>query len=193
MAIDDHDGNCLQEDESLSEDRINGGNGAEALTRVELDVAYSSEKLLNLEMLLMQVADRAHDIESVNMGYEDISDESVMKAFESDILSGILDMEVNELQSFMSLLQIEIMEARQNFCQGEHMEDCAATVEEKLHDAEESVKKLQDSVADIREQSSKFERTLALFHNETSKLSISLLHCFFVSVCAYLHDVYSFT
>ncbi|XP_065047152.1 WPP domain-interacting tail-anchored protein 1-like isoform X1 [Musa acuminata AAA Group] len=167
MAIDDHDGNCLQEDESLSEDRINGGNGAEALTRVELDVAYSSEKLLNLEMLLMQVADRAHDIESVNMGYEDISDESVMKAFESDILSGILDMEVNELQSFMSLLQIEIMEARQNFCQGEHMEDCAATVEEKLHDAEESVKKLQDSVADIREQSSKFERTLALFHNET--------------------------
>ncbi|URE14408.1 WPP domain-interacting tail-anchored protein [Musa troglodytarum] len=201
MAIDDHDGNCLQEDESLSEDRINGGNGAEALTRVELDVAYSSEKLLNLEMLLMQVADdvayssekllnlemllmqvadRAHDIETVNMGYEDISDESVMKAFESDILSGILDMEVNELQSFMSLLQIEIMEACQNFCQGEPMEDCAATVEEKLHDAEESVKKLQDRVADIREQSSKFERTLALFHNETrsdenEELEIDLL------------------
>ncbi|RZR72350.1 hypothetical protein BHM03_00012847, partial [Ensete ventricosum] len=167
MAIDDHDGNCLQEDESLSEDRINGGNGAEALTRVELDVAYFSEKLLNLEMLLMHVADRTHDIETVNMGYEDISDESVMKAFESDILSGILDMEVNELQNFMSLLQIEIIEARRNFCQGEHMEDCAATVEKKLHDAEESVKKLQDSVADIREQSSKFERTLALFHNVT--------------------------
>ncbi|RWW84100.1 hypothetical protein BHE74_00007295 [Ensete ventricosum] len=140
---------------------------SEALTRVELDVAYFSEKLLNLEMLLMQVADRTHDIETVNMGYEDISDESVMKAFESDILSGILDMEVNELQNFMSLLQIEIIEARRNFCQGEHMEDCAATVEKKLHDAEESVKKLQDSVADIREQSSKFERTLALFHNVT--------------------------
>ncbi|CAL9064296.1 unnamed protein product [Musa banksii] len=164
MATDDCDDNCLQEDGSLCGEGMNGGNGFEALTRVELDIAYSSEKLLNLEILLMLVVDRANDFEAVSMEYKDISDESVMKAFESDILSGILDMEVKELQSFMCLLQTEIIEAHQQVSQNEHFEESAAKAEEKLHDAEKSVKKLQDSVADILDQSSTFIRTLALCH-----------------------------
>ncbi|CAL9779280.1 unnamed protein product, partial [Musa acuminata subsp. burmannicoides] len=167
MATDDCDDNCLQEDGSLCGEGMNGGNGFEALTRVELDIAYSSEKLLNLEILLMLVVDRANDFEAVSMEYKDISDESVLKAFESDILSGILDMEVKELQSFMCLLQTEIIEAHQQVSQNEHFEESAAKAEEKLHDAERSVKKLQDSVADILDQSSTFIRTLALCHCET--------------------------
>lgn len=179
MATDDCDDNCLQEDGSLCGEGMNGGNGFEALTRVELDIAYSSEKLLNLEILLMLVVDRANDFEAVSMEYKDISDESVMKAFESDILSGILDMEVKELQSFMCLLQTEIIEAHQQVSQNEHFEESAAKAEEKLHDAEKSVKKLQDSVADILDQSSTFIRTLALCHCETSELSICTFALFF--------------
>ncbi|WOK95220.1 hypothetical protein Cni_G03927 [Canna indica] len=166
MATDDSDENYLQEDGLSSGVRTDGGNGAEALTRIELDVAYSSDKLLNLDILLMIVADRANDFEAVNMEYEDMPDESIIEAFESDILSGILDMEVKELENFMSLLQLEIMEARQILYHSGHLEESAAKLEEKLVDAETSVRKLQESVADIQKQSSKFHRTLALCHDE---------------------------
>ncbi|WOK94411.1 WPP domain-interacting tail-anchored protein 1 [Canna indica] len=164
MATVDNDENYLQEDGLSSGVRTDVG--AEALTRIELDVAYSSDKLLNLEILLMIVADRANDFEAMNMEYEDMSDESIMEAFESDILSGILDMEVKELENFMSFLQSEIMEAHQILYHGDHLEEYAAKLEEKLDDAETSVRKLQDSVADIQKQSSKFHRTLALCHDE---------------------------
>ncbi|KAG6486856.1 hypothetical protein ZIOFF_055437 [Zingiber officinale] len=166
MAIDEHDDNSLQEDERAIGIDINEGNAAEALTRIELDVAYSSEKLLNLEILLMLVADRVNDFESWKMEHGDILAESVKKFFESDILCGILCTEVKELQSFMSFLQTEIMETCQNLFDGENFEAITSEVGKKLLDAEKSVRKLQDSIADIQKQSLKFESILALCHVE---------------------------
>ncbi|KAG1335390.1 WPP domain-interacting tail-anchored protein 1 [Cocos nucifera] len=134
----------------------------EVLTRVELDLAYSSEKLLNLEILFMQVSGRASDIEAPITEYvEDISNESIEKALEFDALSGILKAELKELDKFMSSLQMEITDAHKKLYHGDPLEESSTEIEEKLHDAQESLKQFQDVIADIIMQSAKFERTLA--------------------------------
>nr|XP_010915281.1 WPP domain-interacting tail-anchored protein 1 isoform X1 [Elaeis guineensis]XP_010915282.1 WPP domain-interacting tail-anchored protein 1 isoform X1 [Elaeis guineensis]XP_029119014.1 WPP domain-interacting tail-anchored protein 1 isoform X1 [Elaeis guineensis] len=147
---------------TASGERVSKGTAMEVLTRVELDLAYSSEKLLNLEMLFMQVSSRASDIEALITEYvEDISNESIEKAFEFDALSGILNTEVKELDNFMSSLQLEIVDAHQKLSHRDNrLEEQSTEIEEKLHDAQESLKQFQDQIADIRMQSAKFERTL---------------------------------
>ncbi|XP_008782515.2 WPP domain-interacting tail-anchored protein 1 isoform X2 [Phoenix dactylifera] len=156
---------------TASGERVSKESAMEVLTRVELDLAYSSEKLLNLEMLFLQVSSRASDIDAPITEYlEDISNESIEKAFEFDALSGILNTEVKELDSFMSSLQMEIMDAHQKLSHSDHLEESTIEIEGKFHDAQESLKQFQDQIADIRMQSAKFERTLAFAHYEPWKL-----------------------
>ncbi|KAL5974419.1 hypothetical protein ACLOJK_031084 [Asimina triloba] len=137
------------------------GSSGEVLTRVDLDLAYSSEKLLNLDILLMHVEARAGDYEALFMDSEEVSAESIEKALEFDILSGILDSEVKELDNFMISLQEEIMDARERIYLCEHLKEIFTEVEGKLRDSEETLKKLQDQVSDMRMQSSKFQSTIS--------------------------------
>ncbi|XP_010942237.1 WPP domain-interacting tail-anchored protein 1 isoform X2 [Elaeis guineensis] len=167
MAIDSEYDNYMQEDGSSRGERMSEGTAMEVLTRLELDLAYSSEKLLNLEILLMQVSSRASDFEALTTEYEDISNESIEKAFEFDAMSGILNTEVKELDNFMASLQMDIMDAHQKLSHDDHFRESSIKIEEKLLDAQESIKQLQDLVADISMQSAKFERTLSFAHNET--------------------------
>ncbi|PKA52709.1 WPP domain-interacting tail-anchored protein 1 [Apostasia shenzhenica] len=127
---------------------------------MELDLAYSSEKVLNLEILMMQVTDRASDYELQTSSSEELSMDFIEKAFEYDILSGILSSEVKEIESFMSCLQMDILAAHK-FTPSDLLEDSLIEIEEKLYHAEESLRNSIDQVADIRKQSAKFERSLA--------------------------------
>ncbi|KAM0942605.1 putative WPP domain-interacting tail-anchored protein [Dioscorea sansibarensis] len=159
---DDHDGHYLHEDASYNGERKSGGATAwEALTRVELDSAYISEKLLNLEILLMQVETRASDYEGISLENEDIPAESLEMAFEFDILSGILNSEVTELDSFMAFLQTEIMDGRNRLSPDGQIEESVTELEEKLHDAEEHLKQLHTQVADVKFRTANFESLLA--------------------------------
>ncbi|KAA8530491.1 hypothetical protein F0562_005200 [Nyssa sinensis] len=130
----------------------------ELLTRVELDLACSAEKLVNLNIHMMHVATRESDFESFVSEKEHISSDSVKKALEFDFLSGILDSEVRELYNFMSTLQTEIINAREIVSSCEHMGEVFKEIEEKLHDSEESLKQLLDQVSEIRVQSAKLQR-----------------------------------
>lgn len=159
---DDHDGHYLHEDASYNGERKSGGATAwEVLTRVELDSAYISEKLLNLEILLMQVEARASDYEGISLENEDISAESFEMAFEFDILSGIMNSEVTELDSFMAFLQTEIVDARNRLSPDGQIEESLTELEEKLHDAEEHLKQLCTQVADVKFRTANFESLLA--------------------------------
>lgn len=133
------------------------GNAGELLTRVDLDLAYSSEKLLNLDILFMHVADRAGDCEALLIDNDDISGDSLEKALEFDIVSGILYNEVKELDDFMIFLQEEIMDAREKISSCEHLKAAFAEMVEKLHDSEESLKQSQMQVSDMR--GAKFQST----------------------------------
>ncbi|XP_020103151.1 WPP domain-interacting tail-anchored protein 1 isoform X2 [Ananas comosus] len=164
MSVDeDHEDEFYQNKAPPNGERCNWeGTAMEILTRVELELAYSSEKLLNLEILLLEVAGRASDIESINFEDDCVLNDSVEKAFEFDILSGFLDSEVKELDNFMTSLQMEIVDARQKVSHAES----SRKMEVKLHDAEISLKQFRDLVADIRKESVKFESAQYFVRNK---------------------------
>ncbi|XP_058115077.1 WPP domain-interacting tail-anchored protein 1-like isoform X2 [Magnolia sinica] len=137
------------------------GSSGEVLKRVDLDLAYSSEKLLNLKILLMHVEARASDYEALVIESEDVSADSIEKALEFDILSGILDSEVKELDNFMISLQEEIMDARDKISLCENFKETSTEVEGNLHDSEESLKQLQQQVSGMRMLSAKFQSTIS--------------------------------
>ncbi|KAG0471818.1 hypothetical protein HPP92_016364 [Vanilla planifolia] len=143
-------------------ENLTRGAAWEFLTRMDLDIAYSSEKVFNLEMFMTQVADRASDFDFTMGGSEDLSSESIEKAFEFDILSGILNSEAKEIETFMSCLQRDINNARSKFSQSGNSNEISPEIEEKLLKAEEALRCSNDQVSDILKQSGKFERSLAV-------------------------------
>lgn len=144
-----------------SSGRVNGplGNIGEVLARVELDLACSSEKLVNLSVLMMNIASRETDFEDFVSKKEHTSFDSVLvKVLITDLLSGILDSEVIELDKFMDDVQTDIVNARDLVSSCTHLEEYHSEMEEKLHDSEEYLKQSQGQLSEIRMQSIKLQR-----------------------------------
>ncbi|OEL26322.1 WPP domain-interacting tail-anchored protein 1 [Dichanthelium oligosanthes] len=137
-----------------------GGSNVEILTRVELDLAFASEKLLNLEMLVMEIARRATDFEPATFEDESISSETAENAFELDILYGILDAEVKELVNLISSLQDDIKSIEHRV----YEDESGGKVKAKLDAATVTLKQMQELIADIRNESAKFEKAIKFFH-----------------------------
>ncbi|CAL4896353.1 unnamed protein product [Urochloa decumbens] len=137
-----------------------GGSNVEILTRVELDLAFASEKLLNLEMLVMEIARRATDFEPPAFEDESVSSETAENAFELDILYGILDAEVKELVNLISSLQADIRSIEHRV----YEEESGGKVKAKLDAAKATLKQMQELIADIRNESAKFEKAIQFFH-----------------------------
>ncbi|XP_058112435.1 WPP domain-interacting tail-anchored protein 1-like isoform X2 [Magnolia sinica] len=177
MSVDDSNAKDPQagSDDSPAGERTRElGNAGEVLTRLDIGLAYSFEKLLNLDILLMHVADRASHYEALVVENEDASSDSFEKALEFDILSGMLDSEVKELDNFVVSLQERIFDAREKISSCEHSNGTFTESKQKLHDCEESLKQCQDQVAEMRMQSAVFESTIAFggqeyWNNEVSK------------------------
>lgn len=145
-------------------------SNVEILTRVELDLAFASEKLLNLEMLVMEIARRATDFEPPTFEDESISSETAESAFELDILYGILDAEVKELVNLISSLQADIRGIEHRV----YEEESGGKVKAKLDAATMTLKQMQELIADIRNESAKFEKAIQFIHETEGKYS--LLH-----------------
>ncbi|KAI3452162.1 hypothetical protein Pfo_008827 [Paulownia fortunei] len=135
-------------------------SAAEILTRVELDLACSSEKLVNLDILVMHVASRENDFEAFALEEEHTLEGPVEKALEFDLLYGFLDSEVRELESFLSALQTEIVSSREVISSFKQLGDALKEMEEKLQDCEDSLKQSFKQVSDIKVQSANFRRIL---------------------------------
>ncbi|KAL0377649.1 UNVERIFIED_CONTAM: WPP domain-interacting tail-anchored protein 1 [Sesamum radiatum] len=132
-------------------------SAAEVLTRVELDLACSSEKLVNLEILVMHVVSRENDFEAFASEEEHKSEGPVEKALEFDLLYGILDSEVSEVEGFLSALQTEIAGFQASF---KELGDSFKEMEEKFQDCEDSLKHSFEQVAGLKVQSANFRRIL---------------------------------
>ncbi|XWS47529.1 hypothetical protein CRYUN_Cryun14cG0160200 [Craigia yunnanensis] len=145
---------------------VNGelGRASEILTRVELDLTCSSEKLVNLSVLTMHVATRETDFESFMSEKDYMLVDSVEKALEFDLLSGILDSEVKELEKFMESLETDIITSRETISSFKHLEETFFKLEEKLRDSEESLKQSRDQVSEIKMQSTDFQRIISCLH-----------------------------
>lgn len=136
-------------------------NVGEFITGVELDLACASEKLLNLSGFMMHVATKESDFEAFVSREDQTSVDSVEKALEFTLLSGILESEVSELDELIAILQMEIASAQVLLSSYTYLGETFAVMEEKLHDSEQSLKQLQDQVSEIRMQSLKFQRTFS--------------------------------
>ncbi|PQM39418.1 WPP domain-interacting tail-anchored protein 1 [Prunus yedoensis var. nudiflora] len=155
--------------ESVSSDGVIVGelrSVGEVFTRVELDLACASEKLVNLNVLMMHVATKESDFEALASKEEKTSVDSAEKAMEFILLSGILDSEVSELDKLMAILQAEITNAQGLLSLYTCLGETFTVVEDKLCDSEQSLKQLQDQISEIRMQSLKFQRTFSCFDGE---------------------------
>lgn len=141
-------------------------SAGQVLTKVELDFAFVSEKLVNLSLLTMQLGTRENDFESFVSKKEeeepssngDDDDDSAEKALEFDLLSSILNSEVKELESLLGFLHNEIQSARVMISPFQHDGEAFLDLEGKLHDTEQSLGQLMDQVVEMKKQSSNFQR-----------------------------------
>ncbi|KAL5539310.1 hypothetical protein UlMin_046237 [Ulmus minor] len=138
----------------------------EVLTKVDLDLAYSSEKLVNLHGLLVSLLAQENDLEEMAVGNSYTSPEFMEKALGFNLLSGILDSEVRELDSFMVSLQEDIVDVHPKLSSCRHVTGLHV-MEDKLLDSEESLKQTQHQISEVKMQSAKLQRTVSAFahHN----------------------------
>ncbi|KAI7758075.1 hypothetical protein M8C21_033588 [Ambrosia artemisiifolia] len=141
------------------------GVSMEILTKVDLELAYASEKLLNLENLLLYVLSWENDFEA--MSADDVSEEFVEKSLQIDLLFSFLDSEVKELDGSMDSIQVDLVDVSQRVSSCKHLGELCSVVEGKLHDSEDSLKKSQEHVLEMKIKLAKLQMTsLAFNRNE---------------------------
>ncbi|KAD4982986.1 hypothetical protein E3N88_19657 [Mikania micrantha] len=141
------------------------GISMEILTKVDLELAYTSEKLLNLENLMLYVLSWENGLEA--MAVDDVSEEFVEESLKIDLLFSFLDSEVKELDGSMDSIRVDLADAHQRLSLCKHLGELFSVVERKLFDSEDSLKKSQEQVLEMKLKLAKFQMTsLAFNHNE---------------------------
>lgn len=147
---------CNQGSEILEMQELE--NTMKTLTKLELDLAYSSEKLMNLHVLLMCLLGQENDFESMDLENDFIADDSFGKVLAFDFLSCFLDSEVRELDSFMETLGDELVDIRGMIPSCRQSSEVFNLVEEKLHDSEKSLVQSRRQILEVKMQSTKLQR-----------------------------------
>lgn len=153
-------------------------NAWEVLTRAELDLACHSDKLLNLEIFVMHVAARESDFEAFVSEKEATFGDSTKKAFQFDLLSGVLESELNEEENFLVSIQSEIDRTSNKISPYKYKEESFGEIQEKLQDCGKSLKQSFEHVSEMRLQSDKFKRILSSFSGGKRKNYLETPPCF---------------
>lgn len=143
-------------------------NAMEVLTRADLDLAYSSHKLVNLDNLVMLVLAWQNDVKSA-VEYDNFSPEFIEKAMEFDLLNAILISEVRELDCLMGTVQALVTDARHKITSSGKLKDLFIIVESKLHDTEVSLRQSQEHILEMKMQLAKLQMTSLAFNQNECK------------------------
>ncbi|XP_010511916.1 PREDICTED: WPP domain-interacting tail-anchored protein 2-like isoform X3 [Camelina sativa] len=135
------------------------------LTKLEIDSAYTCEKLLNLHVLLMHLLAWDNDLEG--MGTPDSSAASFEKALTFDLLCGILESELKEVDEVLDVLEAQIVDTSYKISSCKHAN--SIVVEGKLAESAESLKQSRGQVSEITLQLAQLRRTLHYIRNGTSE------------------------
>ncbi|KAL3336606.1 hypothetical protein AABB24_029321 [Solanum stoloniferum] len=143
----------------------------EILSRVDLDLAYSDEKLTNLDNLLMSVLACENEVEAISFENDEISPESIEKILSLDHLSIILNSEIRQLDNFLATLQDLVIEATQKIPMRREFSELHVIMENKFHDTEELLRQSKERVLEMKMQLAKLQMTsLAFDQNESGEL-----------------------
>ncbi|XP_024038035.1 WPP domain-interacting tail-anchored protein 1 isoform X1 [Citrus clementina] len=147
-------------------------SAGEVFSQLELHIACSSEKLVNLNILTMHVATRESEFEASAKKREHIlDDDSVETALAFDLLSGLLDSELRELENFITTLEADFVKAHELISSYTELGKASIEMEEKLLDSEDSLQQSRDQISEIKKQSAKFQRTLSALDREGNWIS----------------------
>ncbi|KAE9615718.1 hypothetical protein Lal_00017329 [Lupinus albus] len=125
---------------------------ADVIRNVGIGVACFSEKVSNFSIFVMHMETLEGELET---------SDSVEKVLVFDLLCGVLDSELRELDLFLGTLLAEIAEA------GERVSLSSSSIwHEKLHESEHCLKQSEEQFSEIKKQSSTFERTLSSYKRE---------------------------
>ncbi|XP_048428094.1 WPP domain-interacting tail-anchored protein 2 isoform X2 [Pyrus x bretschneideri] len=144
------------------------------LTKVDLDLAYSSEKLANLHVPLMYLLAQQNDLEAMATANNYILADFIEKVLVFNLLSSILDSEVRELDSYMDNLRVEIVDAHPKISSCRHLGELYSIMKGKLNDSEESLKQSRQQISEVKMQSERFQRTVLAFAHENWKTDIAM-------------------
>lgn len=155
----------VEHEEVLSNGR--GFEGMEStiivLNTVDLDIVHCSEKLANLHVLLMLLLGWDYDPAAMGLENGDISATFIEKALMFDLLSGILDSELGEVESLLDNLQAEIVDLREKISLFRHLGEPFVVLEEKLNGSEEALRRCQERVLEVRMHFIKLQRSISYF------------------------------
>ncbi|MBA0602514.1 hypothetical protein Gorai_002694 [Gossypium raimondii] len=166
-----HMGNPESNAVQFHEEALSTGEGIQEmlganLDRIDLDLACYNEKLVNLHVLLMFLLGWDKDPEEMAYGSSDISAQFIEKALVFDLLCGILDSELREVESFLSAVQSEIVDARRKTSSCVPLGALSEKMDKKLHDSEESLKRCQGIVLEVKLLSTKLQASFPYFKHE---------------------------
>lgn len=133
----------------------------ETLTRLDLDLAYTSEKLMNLDNLLMRVLILGNDIEAA-FEYEKSTD-LTEKTMEYDLLRVILSSGVKELDRFIRTIPALINDGQSMLSGSQESDESYEFIRSKLHDAEETLGLLQERILEMKMQLTKVQMSSSAF------------------------------
>ncbi|CAH9113653.1 unnamed protein product [Cuscuta epithymum] len=123
----------------------------EIISQVDMDMAYSSEKLVNLGSLFVTVMTKQDEVEAMAVENDD-SPDAVEKALTLHHLSAILKAEFRLLDDFVSNLHGLILGARKKVSSCETLSELDTMVEHKLQDSEESLGQLKERILSMKIQ-----------------------------------------
>ncbi|KNA15985.1 hypothetical protein SOVF_093410 isoform A [Spinacia oleracea] len=140
----------------------------ELLTLLDLDLAYFSEKLVNLDLYMTIVSLGEIGLGELSMLNSKISQVEIEKALIFDLSFGYLDSEVTDLGTFLQLLQAKIIDAQQKISSFKLTTELFTLFQGKLQASESSWKHLQEQLLELKRQLAKFHTTHSFFRENTT-------------------------
>lgn len=159
------------------------------ITRMELDMACASEKLVNLSVLMMHLESKETEFETT-FSLEGVTSIDPEEALEFDFLSRILDSEVTELVKFMTSTQKNFVESREMISSYKHLGETFMAMEEKLLDSEKSLEQSLVQVSEIRKHYARFRRTLSCLNGEENCKLVVVIINFLLFISAYEASIF---
>ncbi|KAL0463687.1 UNVERIFIED_CONTAM: WPP domain-interacting tail-anchored protein 2 [Sesamum latifolium] len=157
-----------------SEDGEELQNALRGSSEVDMTLAYLTEKLENLEHLLLLVLTGENDIEAIDIENDNVSAEVIEKAFTFDLLFAILNFELRELDGLMVDLQNLIVNALKKISSCENSTELFTGLARKLHHSEDLLKRSQERLLEIKIQLAKLQMSSFFFKQNEYKHDLDM-------------------
>ncbi|KAI3520924.1 hypothetical protein L1887_10379 [Cichorium endivia] len=135
----------------------------EVVTRFELDMACVSEKLANLNLLLMHMETLQSDFEAFVSDTNQNQSDMEVKALEFDFLYGFLNSEVTVLENHITDFQMEKTNMQDFVTSSKLLGESSMETEDMLHDSETSLQQSLEQLLELKTRAAMFEKTVSRF------------------------------